>query len=136
MPTPNLIHPVPITIQQLSKGDTLYDDDFREPIQQSVRTVSKVISGQVRWATSDDLSMTNSGPREGEAGYVLFRYRDLAAASVTLQQNDRFTKIGNEIVDVYVTRTQPLGHYPSAGGATLVKAFFTDRQPSRQGLAT
>jgi len=136
MTQPNLIHPVPITIQQLVKDETLYDEDYREPVQQSVRTQSIEVPGQVRYGSSQELGVTTSGPKEGEAGYVLFRYRDLAAASVTLQQNDRFTKIGNEIVDVYVTRTQPIGHYPSAGGATLVKAFFTDRQPSRQGLAT
>lgn len=134
MTTPNLLHPVPIQIEQLDTASTVYDDDYREPVMQAAHATSKTVSGQVKWGLDDELSMAVGGPSEKADGYVLFRYIDLEAQSITLRQNDRLTKIGNVETDVYITSFKPIGHYPSAGGATMIKAFFVDRQPSRQGL--
>jgi hypothetical protein len=133
---PRLLHPVPITIQQLDVSNTIYDEEAREPIQQASHAVNITIPGQVNWGLAEELAVTNAGPQENASGYVLFRYVDLNAQSVTLKQNDRFIKIGNEDTDVYVVSLKPTGHYPSAGGATLVKAIFLDRMPSRQDLGT
>jgi len=133
-PSPNLLHPVPIIIQQIDISSTFHDEDFREPIQQSVRKANTTVNGQVKWGIDDSLAMSRGGVSEESAGYVLFRYADLTAASVTLRQNDRFIKIGNVLTDVYILRLQPQGHYPSAGGATLIKAFFADRAPAKQRL--
>ena len=134
MTLPNLLHPVPIVIEQLDQTNTVYDEDYREPVMQASHATSKTLPGQVKWGLDDELAMSVGGPSEKADGYVLFRYVDLNAQSVTLKQNDRFTKIGNVETDVYIVSLKPIGHYPDAGGATMVKAFFSDRQPSRQGL--
>ena len=78
---------------------------------------------------------SRAGAIQDASGYVLFRYVDLEAKSVVLKQNDRFLKLGKLDADVYVTALRPNGHYTDQGGATMVKAFFKDRQPSRQGDA-
>lgn len=140
MPIPNLIHPVPITIVQIDKtkqedagGDgTWYDEDFREPVQQVAHMSSTECPGQVKWGLNEKLRTTLTGPLAESEGYVLFRYVDLEDRSLTLQQNDRFTRMGKIDVDVYITGMRPEGHYADVGGATLVKAFFMSRQPSRQ----
>lgn len=142
MPIPNLLHPVPVSIQQIDKTDqdvsggdgTWFDHDFREPVQQVADAVAGVVQvpGQVKWGMDEKLMATLSGALAEADGYVLFRYVDLEANSITLKQNDRFTKLGKIDVDVYIIGLRPEGHYTDVGGATLVKAFFKDRQPSRQ----
>lgn len=129
---PNLLHPVPVTIQSLSVLNTTYDEHAREPVQQVAHASAEIVQGQVNWAIDKDLRMTHGGAQEGASGYVLFRLVDLAAAGISLKQNDRFTKIGLELTDVYITSLKHTGHYVYAGGATMVKAYFTDRAPSRQ----
>lgn len=143
MPTPNLIHPVPVLIEQIDKRDqeasggdgTWFDDDFREPIQHSANAAAVTCPGQVKWGMDSELRATLSGALAESDGYVLFRYIDLDTRAIALQQNDRFTKLGTLDVDVYIVGFRPEGHYEDAGGPTLVKAFFKDRQPSRQGVA-
>ena len=133
MPQPNLLHPVPIIIQQLNKASTIQDDDFREPVQQALHNANKTAPGQVKWISEKDLEVSEAGTMEGADGYVLFRYVDLAARGITLQQNDRIIKMGTLDTDVYIVKLRPEGHYPDIGGPTLVKAFFKDRQPTKQG---
>ncbi len=132
---PNLLHPVPVIIEQISIPGTSYDADAREPIQQAARSAAVTLPGQVKYGASKDQRFESSGPQEGERGYVLFRQRDLEKASVTLAVNDRITKIGRVDQDAYVTRLEPLGHYGDYGGNTLVKAYFADRQPSKHRRA-
>lgn len=132
MVQPRLIHPVPIIIQRLDKSNTFYDDDYREPVQQSARYTNITIQGQPRWGGKDVATFTRGGLVEQSTGYVLFRYLDLEAASITINVNDRFIKIGLQEVDVYVVRLIPQGHYN--GRAKLVKAYFADRQPARQRI--
>lgn len=135
MPMPNLIHPVPIEIEKIDSGETIMDEDYREPVQQSRRAAKITVNGQVKWGMEKGLSAASGGPEEHYDGYVLFRYTDLTAASVLIERNDRFTSIDGIETDVYVIRLKPMGHYPGLG-ATLVRAYFLDRQPTRQGLAT
>lgn len=132
MPIPNLIHPVPIKIRQIQRGATYYDEDAREPIQHASRSTTKTISGQVKWRSQFELGHEKGGPTEGAAGYVLFRKIDLEAQAIELQDGDRFVEIGNRETDVYVTALRPVGHYPDRVGYTMIKAFFEDRQPSKQ----
>ncbi len=132
MPIPNLLHPVPIEIEQLDKGNTYYDDDAREPIQFAARKTKITVSGQVNWGAAMAADHERTGAVENASGYVLFRYVDLEAAGVVLQREDRFTSIGGVVTDVYVDRLVPRGHYPDIGGPTMVKAYFVDRQPARQ----
>lgn len=134
---PRLIHPIPIVIERISTAKTVYDEDYREPVQNTARLAPVTCPGQVAWNSDKAERPTELGPEEGSDGYVLFRRCDLRALGVaTIVRGDRFTKFGagaNEIdVDVYVTRVKYEGHYPDQGGATLLKAFFRDRQPSAQ----
>ncbi len=133
---PSLIHPVPISIQQLNRAATLYDDDMREPVQQSVRAATTIVSGQVKWGMDERFQSDRGGPIENSDGYVLFRLVDLTAVSITIKREDRFIRLGTIDVDVYVTGLRYEGHYDDVGGPTLVKAFFADRQPSRQTRGT
>jgi len=132
MPIPNLIHPVPITIQTLDQANTIYDDDMREVVQQSVRAANVVVPGQVKWGLDQSFQSRREGPKEDSDGYVLFRLVDLNAAGVEVKRETRLIRLGTIDTDVYVTALQYQGHYPDQGGPTLVKAFFKDRQPARQ----
>ena len=132
MPLPHLIHPVPVVVEQLSTADTYYDEDAREPIQGGARPVQVTIQGQVEWREQKDVRHMRGGIVENARGYVLFRLIDLAAVSVTLAVEDRFARIGTIDTDVYIHRLAWVGHYPDAGGPTLVKAYFWDRAPARQ----
>lgn len=132
MPIPRLLHPVPVTIEQISKATTLYDEDAREPIQFAARPVSKTLDGQAKWQSQFAEGNTRGGTTEGAAGYVLFRQIDLDAKSIVLQIEDRISRIGTLDTDVYISRLRPVGHYPDQGGHTMIKAFFDDRQPSKQ----
>lgn len=142
MPIPNLLHPVPVLIQQIDKTDqdtaggdgTWFDDDFREPVQHVADDPAGAVqvNGQVKWGMDEQLRTTLSGALAEADGYVLFRYVDLEAESIILKQNDRLIRIGKIDTDVYLVGLRPEGHYTDVGGATLVKAFFKDRQPSRQ----
>jgi len=131
MVQPNLIHPVPIDVEQWVEAETIVDDDFREPVQQAARAVVTTVVGQPRWGIEKGLQPTIIGAEAESDGYVLFRYKDLEAAGIELKTNDRFIKIGKIVTDVYITKLRPEGHYTDQGGATLVKAFFADREPSR-----
>lgn len=131
MVLPNLIHPVPVIIEQWVAGETIYDEDTREPIQQAARSVRQTVNGQVSWTLKDDVIIAEGGTRLSADGYVLFRYVDLSAAGVTLQKQDAIKKIGWMDVNVYIIAMKPCGHYPDQNGASMVKAYFNDRAPSR-----
>lgn len=141
-PQPRILHPVPVTIEQVdvsdqaTGGDTFHDDDFREPVQQVDHDPAFIVDGQPKWGSEDELGTTKGGVASGASGYVLFRFIDLEnhpSGPKTLKQNDRFTKIGKIDTDVYIVSLRPVAHWNDIGGATLVKAFFADREPSRQG---
>jgi hypothetical protein len=131
MPIPNLIHPLSIQIQKQDTDETDYDDDFREPVQQTKRASTVTVDGQVKWGSHKSYSSNRRGPQESSDGYILFRYVDLNDAGITLEREDKIIKIGNLDVNVYINSLLPEGHYPDQGGYTLVKAFFVDRQPAR-----
>lgn len=132
MVQPRLLHPVPITIEKVEIDTTIVDDDFREPIQHADREAAVIVDGQVKWGVSDELKMGEVGVEDLADGYVLFRYIDLEAQSIVLEKNDRFTKLGKLDTEVYVVKLRPVGHYTDQGGATMVKAFFSERL-SKQG---
>jgi hypothetical protein len=128
---PRLLHPVPVELEQLNIPATVYDLDGREPVQQAARKTVVTLPCQVKYGVAGALGMQSTGITAGENGYVLFRQRDLNFATVTLQIGDRLKSTGNTSLDVYITRLEPLGHYPEWNN-TLVKAYFADRQPSKQ----
>lgn len=136
MPLPRLIHAVPTEIRQIKTGTTIYDEGYREPVQQADRGETKTVPGQWKWGLDRELRPGKSGPEEGSDGYVLFRTFDLKAQDITIARGDRIVGYGggrNRIdLDVYVTELKFIGHYPDQAGATMVKAFFKDRQPGKQ----
>lgn len=131
MVLPRLIHPINITISRQDVVDTYFDEDAREPIQQSARYYSVIIPGQVEWVDTVNDEASKAGLVEKASGYVLFRKLDLDAASFTVKINDRISQIGHEDTDLYIDRLEWCGHYPDQDGASLLKAFFADRGPSR-----
>lgn len=132
MVLPNLIHPIAIVIEQITTGGTIYDPDTREPIQQAARAARVTCPGQVSWTLDKSYRPEPQGPQEESIGYIMFRYADLNALGITIKREDRFAKMGWQDTDVYVTKVQPMGHYPDQNGASLVRCYFKDRQPSKQ----
>lgn len=132
MPIPNLLHPVTVVLRQKALADTAMDEDAREPIQVVERDDAVNIQGQPRFKS---LGMTASyhpgGVQVATEGYVLFRYVDLRAQSITLAHGDRITNIGNIECDIYIERLEPTAPYPDQGGPTMVKAHCRDRVPAR-----
>lgn len=136
MVLPNLIHPVPITLELINRAGTSIDPDIGEPIQRAARAVPIVCPGQVKWVAKNSLRMAFGGMVEDADGYVVFRRVDLRALGVTdLQMNDRITAMGAGTGlyagEWYITRTEPFGHWQDQGGAALLKAWFKDRNPAK-----
>lgn len=134
---PRLIHPVQIEVEKIQRTAAPMDLDYAEPIQQAVRGPRIAAPGQVKWGMDERLRATLIGAEQESEGYIVFRRVDLRRVGlIEIAQNDRFTAIGtgpNRVeVDLYVIGLRYEGHYPDQGGATLVKAFFKDRFPSKQ----
>lgn len=131
MVQPNILFPVPCSIQSLDRTDTYFDEELREPVQSEQMSATIICPGQVMWINQGRLDATAYGATEQSDGYVLFRYIDLKARNLDLKREDRFIKLGTIPCDLYVVSLQPIGHWPDLGGPGMVKAFFKDRQKSR-----
>lgn len=129
---PNLIHPIVVEIEQIDYANTFYDEDTREPIQQAKRKTIATCPGQPKLRDVSRLTMEFGGRREESSGYVLFRKRDLDARSIELRLTDRIRKIGHLEVDYYINNLEWLGNLQNYSGPTLVKAWFSDKKPSKQ----
>lgn len=146
MPYPRLLHQVNCILKIGNRSATLMDADTREPVQTLVYRGEITVPGQPRESIRKrDVDVERGGRNERESGYVLFRVIDLDeklkaigssfeewSNSVNGGVNDRIITLGNQKLNGYITRLEPMGHYPQYGGATLVKAFFTDRAPARK----
>ncbi len=129
MPNPRLIHPIPVTLEFLNSGETIYDPDTKEPIG-GARRSTKDLQAQVKWFRKDQLRGRSTGPRQEADGYLLFRRTDLVAAGVEVRTGDKIVRIGHlQNVSYYVTELSPMGHYPDQGGHGLLRADFNDREP-------
>lgn len=129
MPNPRLIHPIPVIIEQRDLTTTIYDEDTREPVRQVARKAETTINAQILWDFHDDPNPKTGGLELEETGYILAKISELKSASISLSFGDRIKKIGDLDVELYITRTRPLGHYPPTG-ATILRAYFTDRDPT------
>lgn len=138
MPTPRLLHPVPVYLRQIDRKFTAkYDHVLKEPIGQARRDQAPIkLRAQVHIGTTDDPRPSQGGVTETSDGYLLFLVSDLKAAGVTIDRGDRIVQIGEgdgqRETDLYITRMQWRGHYPQHRGPTMVKCYFEDRHPSRQ----
>ena len=133
---PNLIHPIPTDIQPFQPEETIQDDGYSEPVQATTYGDTYTIPGQWKWFSDYELRMQANGAQEASDGYVVLRLIDLEALGQSIKRGDRIagygTGRGRQELDVYVVRLRFEGHYPDQGGPSLVKAFFSDRQPGRQ----
>ena len=138
MPSPRLLHPIPILIRQIDRKFTpKYDNRLKEPIGQSPRLLKPVkLRAQMKIGRTDDAQATGLGIEEKSDGYALFLVADLKRVRITINRGDRIVQIGEGVskreVDFYIVKFEFRGHYPSARGHTLIKAHFQDRHPSRQ----
>jgi hypothetical protein len=134
---PHLLHPIRVEIRKKDLEYTaIMDDDLNEPIGQVRRERAPIVlRAQIKIESDKDAVPTEGPIEESERGYVLFLTRELHAAQVTIERGDRIVKIGEGTfardVNLYITKLQWRGHYPWAGGPTLLKAHFQDRHPSR-----
>jgi hypothetical protein len=131
MVQPNLLFPIYCHLQLLNRGETLYDEDLREPIQSESMDQTIILPGQVMWTGQGKLDETASGPTEQSDGYVIFKYVDLRMRSVELKREDRIIRLGFVVCDLYITGFQPIAHWPDLNGPGLLKAMFRDKQKSR-----
>ena len=127
---PTLIHPVPVIIRQGNKPASSFRDDAREPVRKLVRTADRTLSAQIKWRRTDDPSADFTGVTENSIGYLLFKWKDLDAAGVTIRRGDKVIKIDRIEYELFITQLMPAGHYPDQNGSTLLKAFFADREPT------
>jgi len=130
---PRLPHPIKTTIQQIDVGETLYDEDTKEPIGQSKRTAVFTIPGQPNWSSKNYVTYDDGGTTLTSRGYILVRYVDMESVSYTPKRQDLITSIGHTAVHVFLMSSTPIGHYPHLNGAAFLKLWFTDRQPSKTG---
>jgi hypothetical protein len=134
LPTiPNLIHPIPVTIELLVHDQSVFNDKFREPVGGGARPQRHVILGQV----FDQDTINNAIPTgliRIVEGYVTFRVVDiLRILPRRLQRNDRIVQFGTganvEPVNFYLYRLRRRGHYSK--GATLNMWWYTAMEPTR-----
>ncbi len=136
MPNPRLLHPILVTIQQIDHTETLLNDPFlRQSVGPIGRSSNVQLYAQIEDMYSNRAVMTDAGLEQHFDGYALFRTVDLQDASITLKVGDRISVIGEGVnaraKNVYIIKLEYLGHYPNATGATLLKAYYQDRSPSR-----
>jgi len=126
---PDLIHPIPVEINQIDKDSTEWDDNAREAVRTIARPAVIKLSAQVSWSIKDDPNPEKMGISEEARGYLLFLRKDLLNRSITISRGDKISKIGHDTVELYVLGLTPAGHYPDQGGASLLQAYFGDRNP-------
>ena len=133
MPVPNLIHPVLCTIQPLDRVTTLMDMEFREPLPSERRLANVVIQAQVRWFGMSERHRENVGGSQVSKGYLLFRLKDLTDSGYSPKVGDLVLHMGSQTnINMYLESFEDRGHYPDQQGPTMRRAYFTDREPTRE----
>jgi hypothetical protein len=137
MPTPMLLHPIPVKLRKSDRAFTAaWDENFREPVGQVRRKQRPIeLVAQVKNIRVENVVLKEGGKSEHADGYLLFLASDLERRKVTIETGDRIVEIGSgsrtREVDYYVVQVTGRGHYPEHFGHTMIKAFFQDREPSR-----
>lgn len=137
MSNPRLLHPIPVYVRKKDTDFTaVYDHNLKEPIGQVRREQKPVkLVAQIQEGLTNRARAELGGVSENSDGYVLFRTSDLRDKRIEIERGDRIVQIGEEPnereTDYYVISLKYMGHYQSAKGATLLRAYYEDRQPSR-----
>ena len=130
-------HPITVFLRKADKEQTaVMDDDLHEPVGQVRRKLKPIkLVAQIADGKAKDPVASSGGVVEESDGYLLFRTKDLRTAKTTVERGDRIVQIGEKPndreVDYYITKLKYMGHYPGKKGASLVRAYFEDREPSR-----
>ena len=133
MPTPDLIHPIPVTITPLNRTALIMDENAREPMHGSRAGTPFTVNAQIRWRDAYMPVPMATGVREEFDGYILVRTADLTALGQTIERGDQITRMGNMLdLDVFVIDSEPTGHWPDQGGHTLMRYYFESRRPGYQ----
>lgn len=138
MPRVRLLHKIPVYLRKSDKDHTaLMDDSLHEPIGQVRRPLKPIkLIAQISDGKTNDPKSASGGVVLESDGYLLFRTKDLRAKNTTVDVGDRVVQIGEDenarSVDYYITKLKYMGHYPGKKGASLVRAYYEDRHPSRQ----
>jgi hypothetical protein len=147
---PNLIHPVPVTVQRQSDSITKYDHRAREPVRQLWKagqgpgTGSALeLEAQVNWNSGNVAKPVSQpgGVEEESEGYLLFRVVDLIYRGVAtenadgtvefgLARGDKIVRIGRRRVNLWVVFFRDVAGYPDQLGCTLLEVNFASRAPS------
>jgi len=136
MPTPRLLHKVPVTIELIDKAETAYNVNAGEPIRTAERTPTVTLPGQIHWGTEDKPDFEKAGVVENSDGWVTMRTKDLNAQSLIdekgnpgILRGSKFIKFGKQDgLELFVVQSKPLGHWPDKNGMTLVRVYFQDRK--------
>lgn len=135
---PRLINPVPVFIRKADPDNTAaVNTSLHEPVGQMRRFRDPIkLLAQISYIKMDNPVPTAGGINEISDGYLVFQISRLRKMGIMVDRGDQVTQIGQGrtlmAVDYYITKIQPLGHTSLAKGATLIKAYFADRQPTRQ----
>ena len=136
---PNLIHPIKVTIERMNTSEMVMDDDAREPIHgaRSASSDAVIIDAQIKIESEAAPDYEPGGPRQVESGYILCRTKDMdqkLGSGVIFKRGDRITKMGRRTgLDLYITRHQPMGHWPDQQGTTIIRFYYEGRDPVQVG---
>lgn len=132
---PTLIEPIAVLFQQIDKAATTFSSGVsgRREIQNYVaRTATASIQAQVAFGDADNKpNYTQLGVDEQAKGYLVIRYKDMAALGITLKRGDKIIKLGNLDVSYFLLHGNgdPAAHFSSIG-FSLLRLFFSDREPT------
>jgi len=134
---PRLIAPIPIYIEQIEPDQTAQFDPYtKEPIGDVARAPAIRVLGQFQPDKTDDPDASSGGVVLESKGYILFQYMDLVRAGIQIRRGDKVIQIGEglykEEVEFYIKGTRRAGHYARLKGGAFLKAWYSDRHPSRK----
>lgn len=133
---PELIEPITVLFQQIDKTKTTYSTGVsgrRETQNYVARTAVMSIQAQVAFGDTDQKPGYSAlGVDEQAKGHLTVRYKDMADSGFTLKRGDKITKLGNLDVNYFLLHGNgdPAAHFSAIGGFTLLRLFFSDREPT------
>ena len=116
------------------------NENAREPIGNAYRDEELELSGQVYWQ-DQTFEAGREGDTESTLGYILFQRYYLSLQSVVIEKGDMITKMGggdqgggdlDVELPLFFYRFRYRGHHADQKGATLLKAWFTDKDPVKK----
>lgn len=130
-----LIEPVKVHFKQINKQATTYANSItgrRETQNYVAREAQSSIDAQISFSNNSNMpGYSQMGVDEQANGYILVRYKDMAALGITLKRGDKIVKIGQIDTNYFLLHGNgdPAAHFSGPNQFTLIKLFFSDREP-------